>query len=519
MRYVRVVAPELSRLVAARIHALNDARVVKRIWARDHTVWKPDPTEITNRLAWLSIADDMEPEVPALEEFAREAAADGLRHALLLGMGGSSLGPEVIRECFGVAAGRLDLVVLDSTDPRQVRETEARLDLGRTLVLVASKSGTTIETISQMDYFWERIGNPAQFVAKTDPGSPLDMLARERGFRRVFAGHTEIGGRFSVLSSFGLVPAALIGAPIERLLADARAMALRCHADDESNPGLALGITLAEAALAGRDKCTFFSSDDVGPIGPWVEQLVAESTGKEGKGIVPIVGEPAGLPAVYGRDRIFVAYQDSPLLASLRDAGHPVVVLAAAGLGGEFFRWEFATAVACAVLGVQPFDQPNVQEAKDSTSRALNGDIPTVQPGSPGEVLAGLRAGDYLAINAFLPRNAENEVRLASIRTALRDHFRVATTVGFGPRFLHSTGQLHKGGPASGAFIEVVSPPSVDIPVPGRPYTFGQLEAAQALGDLAALLERGRRACRVELSELESEVDRLLASEKADPAG
>ena len=482
-------------------------RVIERIWERDHTVWKPDPTELADRLGWLDVAKDMRSAVPELEAFAAEAATAGFRQVLLLGMGGSSLGPEVIRATYGVAPGRLDLTILDSTDPQQIRETEAKLDLARTLVVVASKSGTTIETTSHLDYFWGRIGKGDQFVVITDPGTQLEAMGNERGFRRVFTNRPDIGGRYSVLSHFGMVPAALIGAPVGQILDDALAMAANCGPDVplRDNPGAMLGIRLGEAALAGRDKCTLVFPDEFALLGTWVEQLLAESTGKEGRGILPLEREPLGPPEVYGHDRIFVAYADDPALAAIEAAGHPVIRLKAVGLGGELFRWEFATAVAGAVLGVQPFDQPNVQEAKDAAGRVLSGAIPEVESMALTEVLGSVEPGDYIAINAFIARNRDHAERLQSIRMNLRERYHVACAVGFGPRFLHSTGQLHKGGPPVGAFIEVVNEDiGDDLEIPGRPYTFRELLDAQALGDLAALLGRGRRACRVTLTGLET---------------
>ena len=502
----------LSQAIDARLAQFDRDRVVQRIWARDHTVWKPEPTEIVDRLGWLDVAADLRTEVEHLRAFAKQASDDGFRHALLLGMGGSSLGPEVLRETYGVAPGMLDLVVLDSTHPQQLRDTEAQLDLARTLVVVASKSGTTIETASQAEYFWQRIRAGRQFVAITDAGSELAALARERGFRRVLENRPDIGGRYSVLSHFGMVPAAIIGAPLEAILDDALAMATRCSPGTllRENPAVALGMALGEAALAGRDKLTLVLPSKFASLGWWIEQLVAESTGKEGKGILPVEGEPLGTPANYASDRIFVAYEDSAELKALEAAGHPVVRLDEAGLGGEFFRWEFATAVAGAILEVQPFDQPNVQEAKDAAAIILGGGVPEVSPIGLRTLLASVEPGDYVAINAFIARNPEHRTRLAEVRMALRRKTLAPVTVGFGPRFLHSTGQLHKGGPASGAFIEVVDTLTADLAVPGKPYTFGRLLEAQALGDLAALLGRGRRACRVTLEEFEAEVVETL---------
>lgn len=497
---------ELQQAVDARLASLREHRTIERIWARDYTVWKPDPTEVADRLGWLDVAPDLRAEVPRLSSLAAQARADGLDQVLLLGMGGSSLGPEVIRETYGLGEGVAAFEVLDSTHPDQVRATEALLDLQRTLVVVASKSGSTIETMSQFDYFWGRIGKGSQFVAITDPGSALEALAKERGFREVFLNRADIGGRFSVLSHFGMVPAALVGAPLEEILDDAIAMAARCHTSAEAslNPGLLLGAALGEAALAGRDKCTLRLPAQFASLGWWIEQLVAESTGKEGKGILPVEGE-SPLPAEeYGHDRVFVSYDPDAGAAALEAADCPVVRLEAAGLGGEFFRWEFATAVAGAILGVQPFNQPNVQEAKDAAGKILQGELPEVTPAAFDTVMETVNADDYIAINAFLPRSGETRARLQTVRDMLAARYGVATSVGFGPRFLHSTGQLHKGGPNTGVFVEVVEPSADDLVIPGRPYTFGWLIEAQALGDLAALAGHGRRVCRIDgLSELE----------------
>jgi glucose-6-phosphate isomerase len=501
-----IVTHGLQDAVNRRLAAFQRDRVVERIWQRDHTVWKPEPAEIVDRLGWLDVARDTIARASELEAFAEEAHRDGFRSVLLLGMGGSSLGPEVIREVFG--AGLLDLTVLDSTHPTQVRDTLARIDLTRTLVLVCSKSGSTIETASQAEYLWSLTPNGRQFVAITDPGSALGRMARERSFRRVFENRADIGGRYSVLSLFGMVPAALVGAPLQTLLQDAEAMAARCGpaTSPAGNPGLQLGVFLGEAALDGRDKCTLILPARYRSLGWWIEQLVAESTGKEGRGILPVEGEALRDPSSYGQDRVFVAYENEERLEPLRRAGHPLVILDDAGLGGEFFRWEFATAVAGAVLGVQPFDQPNVQEAKDAAGVVLGGHQPEVAPLALDALLHTIDPGDYIAINAFIPRNTANTERLDAVRETLSARLKVAVTVGFGPRFLHSTGQLHKGGPPNGAFIEVVDAIHDDIGIPGKPYTFGDLLRAQALGDLAALLGRGRRAARVTLEELEGAV-------------
>jgi glucose-6-phosphate isomerase len=503
---------ELDQAAAKRLDAFEDEDAVRRIWRKDHTVWSPDPTEIVDRLGWLTVADAMRPRVSELRSFAEACAADGLRTAVLCGMGGSSLAPEVFRTSFGVADGMLDLVVLDTTDPDQISAAERGLDLERTLFVISSKSGTTIETDSQLRYFWERAPDARRFVAVSDPGTPLEALARERGFRGVFANPRDIGGRYSALSYFGLVPAALIGAPLERLLDGASGMASACRSGipARENPGAELGARIGEAALAGRDKLTLALPDAIASFGAWLEQLIAESTGKRGTGVVPVDGEPLGPPAAYGDDRLFAAVGGAggAALDALDAAGHPVIRLPDAGpedLGREMFRWEFATAVAGAVLGINPFDQPDVQSAKDAAARALE-DVSAAPPdaGDAAAILRGAAPPDYVAIQAWVPRDAEHEHRLHAARVRIRDRHRVATTLGFGPRFLHSTGQLHKGGPNTVVAIQVIEQPRTDLPIPGRDVTFGRLFAAQADGDLTALRARGRRAARVDLDGLDA---------------
>ena len=499
----------LTARVNERLASLLDQKVVRRIWARDHTVWKPQPDEIADRLGWLTVVDTMLEEAAELRRFAEKVAAEGYRTAVLLGMGGSSLAPEVLYRTFGTAPGALELTVLDSTDPASIQAVEERLDLQRTLFIVASKSGATIETLSHLAYFWEKAPEGRHFIAITDPGTPLQKLARERGFRRVFLNPADIGGRYSALSYFGLVPAALIGADVEELLDRAHEMLHACHSclPLSDSPGAWLGAVIGEGALAGRDKLTLVLPETLSALGQWIEQLIAESTGKEGKGVLPVEGEPLGPPEVYGDDRLFVAIGEHDGLAALERAGHPVVRLPYSDplqLGGEFFRWQFATAVAGRVLGIQPFDQPNVQEAKDATARILAGSAPE-EPTTDGlpALLEQVRPGDYIAIQAYLPRNAEIDSRLQAVRRTLRDRFHVATTVGYGPRFLHSTGQLHKGGPNSGLFVQIVGEDPLDLAIPGQPYTFGALKRAQALGDLESLRALGRRVARVTLDELE----------------
>lgn len=504
----RASLDDLQTSVARRLDQLDKDGVVGRVWRRDHTVWKPDPTEITNRLDWLSLPETMKEHAAELSQFARDVWAEGYTTAVLLGMGGSSLAPEVLQTTPDRSEkGGLDLKVLDTTDPEQIAGVEAELDLERTLFIVASKSGTTIETTSQFAYFWEKIPDGRHFIAITDPGTPLEKLAGERGFRKCFANPPDIGGRYSALSYFGLVPAALIGIDVAELLERAHEMMAACggagSADD--NPGAWLGTILGEAALAGRNKLTLVMPVELGALGYWIEQLVAESTGKEGKGILPVEGEALGPPEVYGRDRLFVAIGDNPRLQALEQAGHPVVRLAYRGpeqLAAEFYRWEFAVAVAGHILQINPFDQPNVQEAKDATNRILGGESVDEHSDSADAVLAQVREGDYIALTAYVPHNAEWKGRLQRARMALRDRYHVATTVGFGPRFLHSTGQIHKGGPNQGVFLQIVSEDEKDLAIPGKGYSFGQLKRAQAAGDLASLRAHGRRVARVAPGEL-----------------
>ena len=498
---------ELAGAVRTRLEQLAGEDVPRRIWRRDHTVWGPDPREIADRLGWLGVHETMRERVPDLKAFARDLAAEGVRRAVLAGMGGSSLAAETFRETYGVAHGCLDLRVLDTTHPEEL--TALDLDPETTLAVVSSKSGTTLETRAHLDWLWERMPRPDRFVAITDPGTPLAAIAEERGFRRTFLNPPDIGGRFSALSLFGLVPAALIGADLEELLDGATEAAEACGEDvpADRNPAVRLGAAIGEAARRGRDKLTFAIPEAVASLGAWLEQLLAESTGKGGTGILPVVDAPLGPPTVYEDDPLFVAVGEtsgSAILSWLERAGHPVERLdGPVRLGGEMFRWELATAVAGAVLGINPFDQPDVRSAKERTERVLSGDERAeVDPGDLGDVLAGARPPAYLAIQAFLPRTDEVRARLQAVRLRLRDRHRVAVTVGFGPRYLHSTGQLHKGGPPTGRFVQVVEPPAVDVPIPGRPHTFRDVLLAQAAGDLAALRERGRPAARVTLAEL-----------------
>jgi glucose-6-phosphate isomerase len=488
-----LLPPELDRRVADRIGRAQAEDVLGRIWRRDGTLWAPPGTpELEDRLGWLDIADRMAGEVGDLEDFARKVVEDGMTDAVLLGMGGSSLAPEVFRRSFGTREGYLRLHVLDSTDPDQVARVMEAIDLDRTLFVVSSKSGGTIETLSQFKIFHARQGDGSHFVAVTDPGSGLEALAEEHGFRRIFHGDPEIGGRYSALSHFGLVPAALIGADLQGILDSARG------ADRED--GLRLGCALGELALAGRDKLTFVVDEPLGSFGLWVEQLVAESTGKQGRGILPIADEPLVDAAAYGPDRVFAHVGESDALGDLRDAGHPVLRVPArepADLGEQFVTWELATAVAGWVLEINPFDQPNVQEAKDNTKRVLEEGAPELDPGDVDALLDGIAPPRYVAIMAYLPYGEDVESGVARRRERLVTERHVATTFGYGPRFLHSTGQLHKGGPHTGAFIQIVHEPETDFEIPGERFTLATLFRAQADGDLQTLRAHGLDAVRV----------------------
>ena len=496
---------DLAPAVAARLAKLDADRVLARLWGGDATVWKDDAAtpEIRDRLGWLRLPATMPAHCADLTAFAAAARGEFSR-VVLCGMGGSSLAPEVLWSAFGRAAGFPDFAMLDSTDPDAVAAIEADDAMDSTLVLVASKSGSTIETDSAMRRFWRDRGG--QFVAITDPGSPLEAHAHASGFRRCFANPADIGGRYSALSLFGLVPAALVGIDIAALLERGARMAAACTPERRAarSPGAWLGAVLGEAALRGRDKLTLFCPPPLDRLGLWIEQLVAESSGKEGRGIVPIVDEPIAAPEAYGDDRIFVALErrrannpHAAALAALAAAGHPLVRIGfddALDLGAEFFRWEMATAVACSILRVNAFDQPNVAESKRNTMEVLEGG--GTAPAAPATVedarawLAAARPGDYLAILAYTAPDAATDRRLRDVRTRWRDRTRVATTVGYGPRYLHSTGQLHKGGPPRGRFALVTAASQRDVEIPGRPWGFAALERAQAEGDRRALAAR-----------------------------
>ncbi len=510
-----------------RIATLERQNAVERMWKIDPTLWTDDPAgqaEIKIRLGWLNLPETSRAALPEIQNFADQVHAAGFTHFLLLGMGGSSLAPEVISLVFNVQ--RFTFNILDSTDPGQVAETAAKFPLEKTLFIVSSKSGGTAEVSAMFDYFWakatEAFGETAgeHFIAITDPGTSLETLARERGFARIFNANPLVGGRYSALSHFGLVPAALMGIDIEQFLARAGWMSAQCQPNVPAgrNPGLVLGALMAQAALQGRDKLTIVADPGLESIGSWLEQLIAESTGKQGRGIVPVDLEPLGNLSEYGKDRLFVYLRKSgehdSALESLQFAGQPLVVFDLSdpySLAAEFYRWEFATAIACAVLGVNAFDQPDVQDAKDRTKAKIAEYKATgaVSPGTFVSVedapaalqafLASAKSGDYIAINAYLRRNPAMEAALTELRLKLRAKTGCATTVGFGPRFLHSTGQLHKGGADNGLFLQITADSAVDIDIPGQGMTFGALERAQALGDYEALAARSRRILRIHL--------------------
>lgn len=488
------------------LRGLNAADVVPRMWAGDHTVWQEDPAEVADRLGWMYVIDEMIAAEADLTAFAEAAVADGFTEVVLSGMGGSSLFPEVLQRARGPQAGGIPVSVLDTTDPAAVGRVLDRRDQGGVLVVVSSKSGSTIETRSHMDAMWERRPQPEEFVVVTDPGSALAGLAAARGYRAVFENRSDIGGRFSALSYFGLVPAALLGLPWAQWLRDLRSVIdqMAADADRARDPALALGAAMAVAAREGRDKLTVELPDDLAPLGVWIEQLVAESTGKHGTGVVPIIDGARQDPGSYASDRFFVVH-DAGRAERLADARHPVVQLTVDGGDGLFplvFLWEMATAIAGRVLGLNPFDQPDVASAKAATNEVLEAGPHEIESQSVTSIIETIRRGDHLAICAFIdPGDEELVASLAAVRDRLATSLGVATTLGFGPRYLHSTGQLHKGGPDQIAVLQVAAIEG-DVPVPGRDWGFATLEAAQAEGDLEVLRARGRRAARVQLDDL-----------------
>ncbi len=503
---------ELSGAVDARLEVARDQGVVARIWERDEALWGGPAPEIGDRLGWLDIAERQLESVDDLLAFVDSVESEGFTHAVLLGMGGSSLGPEVIRR--SCARSGLTLHVLDSTHPDAVHALEEAIDVERTIFVVSSKSGGTVETLSHMRHFYERTqDNGEQFVAVTDPGSGLAEKAAERSFRRVFENDPDIGGRYSVLSCFGLVPAALMGVDVRALLGSAQDAQEACRRS-EANPGLWLGVALGELARLGRDKATFVVSPRIAAFGLWVEQLLAESTGKEGTGILPVADEPLGDPPAYGDDRVFVYLRDGEQpdagsergVSALRDAGQPVITVATNGpgdLGRIFFLFEFATAVAGWVLGINPFDQPDVQGAKDNTKRVLESSERPGVDDADDSVLSALVSEaappHYVAVMGYVGPSEEMDSAALELRAVIRDSTRATTTFGYGPLFLHSTGQFHKGGPPVGIFLQLVSEAEHDVDIPEADFTFGELIEAQAAGDVLTLRDHGLPVERVRL--------------------
>ena len=515
-----------------------EARLVSRIWDRDVTVWGATPgtvaaESIANRLGWLDAPETMSPGLPRLEALAREAAAERVSTVYLLGMGGSSLCAEVIRSVFGVADGQPDVFVLDTTDERTIASAAARLNPDATWVIVASKSGSTVEVSSLERFFWSRMwaalgeDTGKQFIAITDPGTPLEQLAQSRHYRAAFTNPPDIGGRYSALSLFGLLPAALLGAPLQTLLDGGASMAEGCRQENHMNAALELGAFMGAAALNDRDKLTVLLPPSIHALGAWIEQLVAESTGKDGRGLLPVVDEPLGRPDEYGTDRAFVVIAtdrdapDTQAVKALEHAGHPVLHLSTRldGLGAEFFRWEFATAVAGAALNVNPFDEPNLAEAKDRTRLLVaayekNQQLPAPEPvaassaviasspdfsgSSPESVVAAalssLRAADYVAFLSYLSPSSEIAATIAAIRQAMRSLRPLTATLGVGPRYLHSTGQYHKGGPNTILAFILIGDDEVETEIPEARYSFSVLKRAQALGDAQTLETHLRRS-------------------------
>lgn len=546
---LRISAGPLNDVFRSRAQAAE--RAAGGLYRRKPEAWTQDPevaARIAKRLGWLSSPDLMMASVPRLRQFAVSVKADGFTHVVLLGMGGSSLAPEVLRASIGTAAGFPLLHMLDSTDPAAVRA--AATPETTTLYILASKSGTTIEPNSLAAHFADRLRSAGirdwgrQFVAITDGGTELERRAREAAFRETFINPSDIGGRYSALSYFGLVPAALMGQDIESLVDWGLAMLAASEpgfGEVVSNPAVGLGLAIGAGAQAGRDKMTLFVPDGFEALGLWVEQLIAESTGKNGVGVIPIAGEPAGDADVYGADRLFVRlhsakrrealaerHEHERLAERLSSRHVPAVDLdlpEPLALGAEFVRWEIATAVAGALLQINPFDEPNVQQAKDATRVLLegyksSGSLPIVAPdgalpggitlrlssaarryvtGGPDQFLSIVREGDYVALLAYMGPDATIARELQDLRRAIRDRTRAATMLGYGPRYLHSTGQLHKGGPNTGVFVLITAEPEQDVPIPGEPFSFGILERAQALGDFQSLEATGRRALHVHL--------------------
>jgi glucose-6-phosphate isomerase/transaldolase/glucose-6-phosphate isomerase len=515
----------LAKAIDAAVAELEPKGIVKRIWAKDYTLWSNAPAEITNRLGWLTLPEAMRARAADIQAFA-DSVKNDFTYAVLLGMGGSSLGAEALVKIIGEDASFPLFHVLDSTLPAVIREVEEQVDPSDTLFIVSSKSGSTIEVLSLYKHFREMVVKAVggarageRFIAITDPGTSLERLAKDHRFRRIFLADPNVGGRYSIFSHFGLVPAALAGVDIAKLLAKAYAMQQRCgpSVTNDKNPGAYLGAYLAAMWRERREKVTFAPSLTFHPFASWAEQLIAESLGKNRKAIVPVATEPLGGAEVYGDDRVFINSRLENLekssvdtiLAEIGSRG-PFVLTQTVddvyGIAELFYWWEFATAIAGAYLGVNPFDQPDVEAAKHNTGEVLaaykrNGRLPLAPATlSPAQLLSQAKPGDYLAILAYLPFGAEVDETFAHLRERIMTKLKIATTVGLGPRYLHSTGQMHKGGPNNGLFLQIVREDGDDIPIPGEPYSFGVLAQAQALGDLQALKAAGRRVARLNVS-------------------
>ncbi|MEJ5349720.1 MAG: hypothetical protein WHS46_13655 [Desulfosoma sp.] len=563
---VDVCLADLTNPVQDALNEMKKHSIVQRLWSGDHTVWKPEPKEISNRLGWLEAPRNMKDRLEEIEAFVREIRQSPVEKVVLLGMGGSSLAPEVLSRMFASRDGFPTLIVLDTTHPDMILRVRTSLDFKKTLFIVATKSGGTVETLSLFKYFYNEVsaligtGNAgALFCAITDPGSGLETLARSLGFRKIFLNDPNVGGRYSALTLFGMVPAALLGIDVAKILRSAETMAEACREEEagllDGNPGLILGAVLGVGARHGRDKATLVMDSVFANLGDWVEQLIAESTGKEGKGILPVVNEPLGPRDVYGSDRLFIttgveidgsSAPSSPLEADFPMAVFPHVRLKARDpwdVGALFFLWEFATVVAGHLIGIQPFDQPNVESAKVQAKKMLaafqaSGSLPQLpvafqwqnvmvigetKGSTLTEVLKSfvdtVPAEGYIAVHAYVAPSPEMNQALQALQKALRDRTKKAVTVGYGPRFLHSTGQLHKGDAGKGIFIQITDEPLKDIPIPDEPgrdayrVTFGTLIAAQALGDREALLAAGRRVLRLHITADAAQTLQMLARE------
>jgi transaldolase/glucose-6-phosphate isomerase len=535
----------LAKSVSERVHQFQAVDFINRFYSKDASLWTTDPKkqeEIRIRMGWLTSPDTSRAMIPELTKFTSQIQSAGFNRALLIGMGGSSLAPEVLSLIFGDQVSGLKLTILDSTDPAQVQHAALKHPTESTLFIVSSKSGTTAEVNALFNYFWKRARHTLaekaseHFIAITDPGTPLEKLAYQRKFSKIFLADANVGGRYSALTAFGLVPAALMGIDITKLLNYASWMADECGANRPyaRNPGLVLGTILGEAALYGRDKLTFIADPEISPFGAWLEQLVAESSGKQGKGILPVDGEVLAKPALYGNDRIFVYLRRSGKydkeVQRLNQAGHPVLnqnIEDDYNLGSEFYKWEFAIATACSIIGVDAFNQPDVQDSKNRTVNkiayykehhsfkeskpvftdhgiSINGNIAS----SDGQLtdlvenaFKSVKSKDYVAINAYLTRNKKNATILQVLRSWVREKTHLATTVGFGPRFQHSTGQLHKGGENNGLFLVITADPKKDLEIPDEGLSFGTMEHGQALGDMEALENRDRRVLHIHLDD------------------